>query len=125
MTTFNQKEYNRTWYRLLNLLLSVAKSLDITVTYHNKLDDLAGALCYRVDQNGIIDKNITLKIRNDWKNYPILLAHELGHYLAIKKYNDDTEQRADRQALILCKALLTNKEEQVLKTLLETNFKKE
>ena len=119
----NEKEYNRTWHRLLNLLLSVAESLNITVTYHDQLDDLAGALCYRVNQNGIIDKSTTLKIRNDWKNYPILLAHELGHYLAIKKYNDDTEQMADEQALALCKALLTDKEEAILKTLLETNFK--
>jgi len=125
MTTFNQKEYNRTWNRLLNLLLAVAESLNITVTYHDKLGNLAGALRYRINQGTIVQGSVSIPIRNDWKNYPILLAHELGHYLAIKKYNDNTEQRADGQALILCKALLTNKEEQVLKTLLETNFKKE
>lgn len=48
------------------------------------------------------------------ENSPYVLAHELGHYMAIKQRDDDTEQGADIEAYTLCCSILTDDEKILL-----------
>ena len=39
-------------------------------------------------------------------NSPYVLAHELGHHVAMKYFNDDTEERADKEGRILIESFM-------------------
>ena len=120
----HEKKYRITERKLFNLLISVAKFLNIPITYHDVLGDAAGAIYYFTTDKGVfIADSANIKIKNEYKERPSVLAHELGHYLSLKKYNDNSEQKADQQALELCEAILTKKEKRILKIFLNVYFK--
>ena len=68
--------------------------------------------------------NAKIQLLAKYENEPYVLAHELGHYLAIKQREDDTEEGADKEALILCKSILTQEEQELMEIGLRCHFGK-
>lgn len=56
-----------------------------------------------------------IKIKQNYYRCPYLLSHELGHFISITGFNDDTEDGADREAVKLFKAAISTKEWRVIK----------
>lgn len=110
--------------RLVFSLKSMCDQLNIPLTYHDDLGTAAGKIVYHSNGAGqfLLD-DAAIMILNACKNEPWVLAHELGHYMALK-HNDRTEKSADAQALILCKSILTQKEQKLLDISLRCYFEK-
>jgi Zn-dependent peptidase ImmA (M78 family) len=75
------------------------------------LDIAAGKIVYKSIDGRLIVDEAKIQILNKYKDEPYVLAHELGHYMAIKQRGDDTEEGADAEALNICKAILTPEEQ--------------
>ena len=114
--------YNKTINKLHKLLLGVANCLNIPVTFHDDLGKDAGVFYWHSTNNVFIDKDMKINIDKKYSREPSVLAHELGHYLSIKKNNDTSERGADQQALELCNILLTKTEKIILSIYLNVMF---
>lgn len=106
------EDKKKTISRLNEALTSLCGSLNISLSYHDSLGEAAGRILYHSDIAGrlILDK-ARIEILNRNKDTPYVLAHELGHYMAIKQRNDQTEEGADLEALNLCRMILTPEEQ--------------
>ena len=114
--------YNRVISKLNRLLLGVANCLNIPVTFHDDLGKDAGVFYWHSTNNVFIDKDMKINIGKKYSHDPSVLAHELGHYLSIKKNNDTSEISADQQALELCNILLNKTEKLILSIYLDAMF---
>lgn len=109
--------------RLLKSLLEISESLQIPVTIKENFYDgniAAGRIKFL---NSSIESTSRIEILEKYSNRPWVLAHELGHYFALRK-GDDTEMGADNEGYKLCCAILNDKEEKEIKWLLNIYFNK-
>jgi hypothetical protein len=110
-----QKENrDKTIKRLTEALTSLCKLLNIELSYHDYLDIAAGRILYSSINGRLIVDNAKIQILNKCKEEPYVLAHELGHYMAIKQREDDTEEGADQEALNICITILTPEEQEYI-----------
>lgn len=117
------EDYKITALRLNNVLVQLCSLLGIGLSYHPTLDDAAGRFSYYLNDSGrILMDDLCIKIIESQKDSPYVLAHELGHCIAIKQRNDKTEEGADMEALRLCKTILTPVEQKTLETALAIYF---
>ena len=92
---------------LTNALKNFAAGNDIPITYHEKIGNSAGRLVYSYYTSSpqkLLEPKIQLL--NQYKNEPYVLAHEIGHYLAITNSGDKTEEGADQRGRRFCESLL-------------------
>jgi Zn-dependent peptidase ImmA (M78 family) len=110
---FKIKRENRdkTLNRLTEALTSLCRLLNIDISYHDYLDIAAGRILYKSINGRLLVNDAKIQILNKCKDEPYVLAHELGHYMAIKQREDDTEEGADTEALNICKTILTPEEQ--------------
>lgn len=109
--------------RLTQSLRSICELLNIPLTYHEQLGDAAGKIVYHHNSlDRLILDHAYIEIINECKERPYVLAHEIGHYMAIKQRNDVTEEGADKEALVLCKSILTQEEQDILDISLNVYF---
>jgi hypothetical protein len=108
--------------RLLNVLVGICNKLNIPLSYHETLDIAAGRILYYSRCGRLFVDKAEIQIANKFKNCPSVLAHELGHYYAIQKHEDNSEKAADFEALELCKSILTKHEQKVMKIWLKSFF---
>lgn len=109
--------------RLTNALKSICNQLGIPLTYHDDLDTAAGRIVYHSNGFGrLILDGARIEILNKYEQEPYVLAHELGHYMALKQNADGSEESADKQALILCKSILTEEEQKIMEIGLQCHF---
>jgi hypothetical protein len=106
-----QENRNKAINRLTGSLATLCKLLNIDLSYHDYLDIAAGKIVYKSIDGRLIVDEAKIQILNKYKDEPYVLAHELGHYMAIKQRGDDTEEGADAEALNICKAILTPEEQ--------------
>lgn len=109
--------------RLCNSLKNLCSQLNINVSYHDTLGDAAGRILYYSDCGRYVLDDSRIEILNEYKDEPWVLAHELGHYMAIKQRSDRTEEGADQEALKLCNSILTTSEQERLISSLNIYFK--
>jgi hypothetical protein len=109
--------------RLTNVLKNLCNNLNIPLTYHDDLGDSAGQILYHSNKSGrLILDDARIQILKKHENEPYVLAHELGHYMAIKQQQDRSEESADREALLLCKSILTQEEQSLMEIGLHCHF---
>ena len=114
---------SKTVKRLYNSLRSIIDQIGIPVTLHEDLGTAAGKFIYETNGRGeLFFDNSEIKVLNKWDNDPWLLAHEIGHFFALKNGLPNTEQEADRQGLMICKSILTPKEQKELAVSLKVFF---
>lgn len=120
-----QKKISKdTELRLTTSLKCICSQLSIPISYHEDLGDAAGKILYNSFNDKISLDNARIEILNKYENEPFVLAHELGHYFALKQRCDRTEDGADREALILCKSILTQQESEIMAISLQCYFEK-
>lgn len=111
--------------RLINSLTSLCESLGIKLNYYDELEDNdSGQLYYDVEvvSEKFDFSNTVINIANNFKGISSVLGHELGHYMAINKHQDLSEEAADREALKLCKLILTDEEFEIMDLVLRWHF---
>jgi hypothetical protein len=109
--------------RLTNSLKQLCKQLGIDLSYQDELGDAAGIILYNRLNGRLLVDNSRIQILNKYIDQPYVLAHELGHYMAIKQRQDDSEEGADAEALCLCKSILTQEEQDLMEIGLSCHFK--
>lgn len=117
-----QENKDRTINRLTDSLTSLCKLLNIELSYHDYLDIAAGRILYKSVNGRLIVDDAKIQILNKCKDKPYVLAHELGHYMAIKQREDDTEEGADIEALNICRTILTQEEQEYISDELRIYF---
>jgi hypothetical protein len=117
-----KEDRNKTLIRLTESLTALCKLLNIDLSYHDQLGKAAGRILYKSFNGRLIVDNAKIEILNQYKNEPYILAHELGHYMAIKQREDDTEEGADIEALNICKTILTQEEQEYISDELRIHF---
>lgn len=112
--------------RLTFALKGLCNLLNIPLSFHEELGTAAGQILYYTDSDGkLILNDVKIQILNKYMNDPWVLAHELGHYMAIKQREDNTEDGANKEALVLCKTILTQDEQESLEVGLRVYFGKQ
>ena len=104
--------------KLLKMLQLEAENAKIPVYIKTDLGNAAGRITYYQIQGQYNFERSYIEILTKYKDKPWVLAHELGHYIAISKHSDDSEQRADHEGRMLCESLLSKREKKSLSTLL-------
>lgn len=100
--------------RLTKSLKTICKQLQIHLKYYDDIEGALGRIWTGVIFDGITLGKVKIAIRKEYINEPLVLAHELGHYMAVKQRNDYSELGADREALKLCSSILTPDEYKVI-----------
>lgn len=116
-----QKERSIVEHRLTESLKTLCCQLGIELSYHKELGDAAGRILYYKKAGRILD-DISIQILESLKDEPYVLAHELGHYMAIKERQDRSEEGADAEADKLCRLILNKKEQELLSISLRCYF---
>ena len=112
--------------RLTKSLKSLCEQLAIPLSYHDDLGDAAGHILYHSNMDGrLLLDSARIEILNKHKESPWVLAHELGHYMSIKQFQDRSEESADREAYKLCCSILSEKEQDLLVIPLMVYFNKD
>ena len=123
LSTMEIKEVEEAQRSLNNKLLNLCFTLNIPVEYRDSLGKVVGRIIFNNDrENKPILDSCKIEILNRFKNTPYVLAHEIGHYIAIKKYQDNSEEMADKMAGELCLNFLSDREREILNTGLEVYF---
>lgn len=121
-----EKERENSEVRLTKSLKSLCEQLAIPLSYHDNLGDAAGKILYHSNMDGrLLLDSARIEILNKHKETPWVLAHELGHYMSIKQFQDSSEESADREAAKLCCSILSEKEQDLLAIPLMVYFNKE
>lgn len=119
-----EKEHKEAEARLTASLKTLCAQLGIEISYPEKLGKAAGQILYKKDWTGrLFLDDAKIQILKEYENEPWTLAHELGHYMAIKSNQDNSEEAADREADKLCRLILTPYEQELLKIALQCYFK--
>ena len=118
-----EKERKNAEARLTKSLKSLCEQLAIPLSYHDDLGDAAGHILYHSNMDGrLLLDSARIEILNKHKESPWVLAHELGHYMSIKQFQDSSEESADREAGKLCCSILSEKEQELLGIPLKVYF---
>ncbi len=117
-----QKERNITENRLTDSLKTLCTQLGIELSYHKELGTAAGRILYYSMNGRLLVDDARIEILEKYKDEPYTLAHELGHYMAIKQRQDDSERGADDEADKLCRLILNKKEQELLSISLRCYF---
>lgn len=101
--------------KLIKGLEDYAKDVKIPVYYIDKFNDceedtIAGKITWHKRGMRAIWENSKIEVLNSYKEKPAILAHELGHFRGIENNLDRSEFRADKEAMILCKKILSKSE---------------
>lgn len=121
-----KKEEKNAEVRLTKSLKSLCEQLAIPLSYHDNLGGAAGHILYHSNMDGrLLLDNARIEILNKHKEIPWVLAHELGHYMSIKQFQDSSEESAYREAAKLCCSILSEKEQDLLAIPLMVYFNKE
>jgi len=116
------KERAETETRLTSSLKVLCSQLGIEVSYHKVLGDAAGRILYHSRAGRLILDDAKIEILEKLENDPWVLAHELGHYMAIKQREDNSEVGADKEAYKLCCLILNQHEQEILSIPLSVYF---
>lgn len=108
--------------RLNSALKSLCFQLKIPLSYHNELGEAAGRILYHSQQGRLLLDKASIEIMKQKEDRPYVLAHELGHYMAIRQREDTSEQGADMEAYTLCCSILTKEEQDLLAIALKCHF---
>ena len=100
------KERDAVEKRLTTSLKTLCAQLGIDLSYHKEL---------------FVD-DARIEILEKYKDEPYTLAHELGHYMAIKQRQDSSEEGADTEADKLCRLILNDNEQKLLAISLRCYF---
>ena len=120
------KERKNAEARLTKSLKSLCEQLAIPLSYHDDLGEAAGHILYHSNMDGrLLLDSARIEILNKHKETPWVLAHELGHYMSIKQFQDSSEESADREAGKLCCSILSEKEQDLLAIPLMVYFNKD
>jgi len=121
-----QEQRINTEINLNKKLINLCSLFSIPLEYKNCLGKCAGRILYHQDRNGrILLDNCKIEVLEKYQNEPWVLAHEIGHYIAMNKLQDDTEEMADQMANELCCTLLSENEIKDLEIGLKVYFKQE
>ena len=116
------KERNTVENRLTTSLKTLCTQLGIGLSYRKELGDDAGRILYRSMYGWLLVDDARIEILERFENEPYILAHELGHYMAIKQRQDSSEEGADTEADKLCRLILNEKERNLLAISLRCHF---
>lgn len=117
-----RKERIAAEHRLAESLKTLCTQLGIELSYHEELGIAAGRILYYSRNGRLFVDDAKIEILEKYKNEPYVLAHELGHYMAIKQMQDDSERGADREADKLCRLILNKMEQDLLSIGLACHF---
>ena len=118
------KERNAIENRLTESLKTLCAQLGIGLSYHKELGTAAGRILYHSRNGRLFVDDARIEILEKYENDPYVLAHELGHYMAIKQRQDNSEEGADSEAEKLCRLILNQQEQELLKIALHCYFGK-
>lgn len=108
--------------RLTISLKTLCAQLGIDLSYHKELGDAAGRILYHSMNGRLFVDDARIEILEKYKDEPYTLAHELGHYMAIKQRQDSSEEGADTEADKLCRLILNDNEQKLLAISLRCYF---
>lgn len=117
-----RKERRAAKHRLTESLKTLCAQLGIDLSYHEELGTAAGRILYHSRNGRLFVDDAKIEILEKYRNEPYVLAHELGHYMAIKQRQDDSERGADNEADKLCRLILNEKEQDLLSIGLACHF---
>lgn len=110
-------------HRLTLALKRLCAQLNIPLSYHDDLGVSAGRILYYENGLGrLVLDNTRIEVLTKYEDEPWVLAHEIGHYMALKQRGDSTERAADNEALVLCKSILTQEEQKLMEISLRCFF---
>ena len=107
--------------RLTESLKTLCTQLGIGLSYHEKLGTAAGRILYHSMNGRLFVDDARIEFR-EIQDEPYTLAHELGHYMAIKQRQDSSEEGADTEADKLCRLILNDNEQRLLAISLRCYF---
>lgn len=116
------KERDAVEKRLTTSLKTLCAQLGIDLSYHKELGDAAGRILYHSMNGRLFVDDARIEILEKYKDEPYTLAHELGHYMAIKQRQDSSEEGADTEADKLCRLILNDNEQKLLAISLRCYF---
>lgn len=116
------KERDAVENRLTESLKTLCAQLGIGLSYHKELGTAAGRILYHSRNGRLFVDDARIEILEKYENEPYVLAHELGHYMAIKQRQDDSERGADNEADKLCRLILNEREQKLLSISLRCYF---
>ena len=108
--------------RLTESLKTLCTQLGIGLSYHKELGISAGRILYHSMNGRLFVDDARIEILEKYEHEPYVLAHELGHYMAIKQRQDNSERGADNEANKLCRLILNKKEQEILSISLRCYF---
>lgn len=117
-----RKERNAVENRLTESLKTLCTQLGIGLSYHKELGTAAGRILYHSKNGRLFVDDVRIEILEQYENEPYVLAHELGHYMAIKQRQDNSEYGEDYEADKLCRLILNKKEQELLSISLRCYF---
>lgn len=117
-----RKERNIVENRLTESLKTLCSQLGIGLSYHAELGTAAGRILYHSMNGRLFVDDARIEILEKYRNEPYTLAHELGHYMAIKQRQDNSEEGADAEADKLCRLILNEREQELLSISLRCYF---
>jgi Zn-dependent peptidase ImmA (M78 family) len=102
-------------HNLLNFLLNFCLNKKIPIEYKKKISkEVGGRLNIYYDTTYNVSSINKIEIIEKFKNYPYILAHELGHYISITNKRNWSEESADAEANTLCCQFLSKDEQKLL-----------
>lgn len=116
------KERDAVENRLTESLKTLCVQLGIGLSYHKELGTAAGRILYHSKNGRLFVDDARIEILEKYENEPYVLAHELGHYMAIKQRQDNSESGASHEAEKLCRLILNKKEQELLSISLRCYF---
>ena len=121
---WKDRKDNKIKIKLNEKLVSLCSLFGIPLEYKNDLGDAAGHILFYKDRTGRISlDSCKIEVLEEYKDEPWVLAHEIGHYIAIKNLHESTEEMANQRARELCCTLLSEQEQKELKSTLDIHFK--
>ncbi len=118
------KERAKAETRLTESLKTLCAQLGIELSYHKELGEEAGRILYHSRAGRLLLDDAKIEILEKYKDEPWVLAHELGHYMAIKQRQDDSEIGADTEGYKLCCLILNQHEQELLSSGLFAYFER-
>lgn len=109
-------------HRLTESLKTLCTQLGICLSYHEELGTAAGRILYHSKNGRLFVDDAKIEILEKYENEPYVLAHELGHYMAIKQRQDNSERGADNEAEKLCRLILNEHEQKLISISLKCYF---
>lgn len=118
-----QKHRDQTKVKLNEKLINICSLFNIPLEYNNNLEETAGHILYHRDRSGrILLDDCKIEVLEKYQNEPWVLAHELGHYIAMNKLQDNSEKMADKMAKEICCTLLSKREQKEIDYSLDAYF---